>query len=99
MKQRRDIVATINPSKTCFLDFQVKGTGMFETSYLLTTLVFSSIGLGYFIYGKKQKQKIVFYSRIELMVFPYAVTTNPGMIVTGLVLIAVPKIFNYLGWD
>jgi hypothetical protein len=98
LKQRRDIVATINPSKTCFLDFQVKGTGMFETSYLLTTLVFSSIGLGHFIYGKKQKQKIVFYSRIGLMVFPYAVTTNPGMIVTGVVLMAVPKMFKYLNW-
>ena len=33
------------------------------------------------------------------MVFPYVVTSNPGMIVTGLVLIAVPKIFKYLGWD
>jgi hypothetical protein len=99
LKQRRDIVATINPSKTCFLDFQVKGTGMFETSYLLTTLLFNSIGLGYFLYGKKQKHKIVYYSGIGLVVFPYVVTSNPGMIVTGLVLIAVPKIFKYLGWD
>ncbi len=85
-------------SKTCCLDFQVDGTGMFETSYLLTTLVFSSIGLGYFLYGKKQKQKIVYYSGIGLMVFPYAVTTNPGMIITGVVLMAVPKVFKYLGW-
>ena len=72
---------------------------MFETSYLLTTLLFNSIGLGYFLYGKKQKHKIVCYSGIGLMVFPYVVTSNPGMIVTGLVLIAVPKIFKYLGWD
>ncbi|HAT25672.1 MAG TPA: hypothetical protein DCS89_01560 [Gammaproteobacteria bacterium] len=72
---------------------------MFETSYLLTTLLFNSIGLGYFLYGKKQKHKIVYYSGIGLVVFPYVVTSNPGMIVTGLVLIAVPKIFKYLGWD
>ena len=71
---------------------------MFETSYLLTTVVFSSIGMGYFLYGKKQKHKIVYYSGIGLMVFPYAVTTNHGMIITGVVLMAVPKLFKYLDW-
>lgn len=71
---------------------------MFESSYLLTTLVFSSIGFGYFLYGKKQKQRIIYYSGIGLMVYPYAVTTNPAMIVTGVVLMAVPKIFKYLNW-
>ena len=30
--------------------------------------------------------------------FPYAVTTNPGMIVTAVVLMAVPKMFKYLNW-
>ena len=88
----------MNSSKTCCLYFQVDGAGMFETSYLLTTMVFSSIGLGYFLYGKKQKHKIVYYSGIGLMVFPYAVTTNPGMIITGVVLMAVPKLFKYLEW-
>jgi hypothetical protein len=73
---------------------------MFESSYLLTTLVFSSIGMGYFLYGKKQKQKqkIIYFSGIGLMVYPYSVTTNPAMIVTGVVLMAVPKIVKYLDW-
>jgi hypothetical protein len=44
---------------------------MFDTSYLLISLVFSSIGLGYFIYGKKQKHTVAYYSGICLIVYPY----------------------------
>ena len=69
---------------------------MFEPSYLVTSLIFSSIGLGYFIYGKKQKQKIVYYSGIGLMVYPYLITTIPAMVISGIALMAVPKIFKSL---
>ncbi len=64
---------------------------MFETSYLLTSLVFSSIGLGYFIYGKKQKHKIAFYTGICLMVYPYFISAMPVMIGVGVALMFVPK--------
>ena len=47
---------------------------MFDTSYLLISLVFSSIGLGYFIYGKKQKHTVAYYSGICLIVYPYIVS-------------------------
>lgn len=67
---------------------------MFETSYLLLSLVFSSIGLGYFIYGKKQKKKPVYYTGIALMVFPYAITATTQMLVVGIVLLALPKILT-----
>lgn len=70
---------------------------MFDTSYLLISLVFSSIGLGYFIYGKKQKQKIVYYTGIALMLFPYAVTDTRLMLITGTVLLALPKILRQIG--
>ena len=72
---------------------------MFDTSYLLTSLVFSSIGLGYFIYGKKQKHKIVYYTGLGLMFYPYFVTAIPAMIVSGVGLMVVPKIVKYLGYD
>lgn len=71
---------------------------MFETSYLLTSLVFSSIGLGYFIYGKKQKHKIVLYSGIGLMVYPYFITSVSTVVLSGVVLMAVPKIARHLGY-
>ncbi|HJO11738.1 MAG: hypothetical protein CMQ17_03735 [Gammaproteobacteria bacterium] len=62
-----------------------------DPSYLLTSLIFSSIGLGYFIYGKKQKHKIAYYSGIGLIVYPYFVTGIPVMILTGIALMAIPK--------
>ena len=68
---------------------------MFETPYLLTTLVFSSIGLGYFIYGKKQKHKIAFYTGICLMFYPYFVTEIPAMIGVGIALMFVPKFVRF----
>lgn len=64
---------------------------MFDTSFLLTSLVFSSIGLGYFIYGKKQKNKIVYYCGLGLMFYPYFVTNIPSMLLIGVGLMFVPK--------
>lgn len=64
---------------------------MFDTSYLLISLVFSSIGLGYFIYGKKQKHKIAFYSGICLMFYPYMISEPIWLIVTGIALMFAPK--------
>lgn len=62
-----------------------------ESSYLAISLIFSSIGLGYFIYGRKQKHKIAFYAGIALMVYPYFVTGTLGMITTGVLLMLAPK--------
>ena len=72
---------------------------MFETSYLLLSLVFSSIGMGYFIYGKKQKQKIIYYTGIALMVFPYAITDTTLMLIIGSILLALPKILKRFDID
>ena len=40
---------------------------------LLWGLVFGSVGLGYFIYGRRQEKLIPKYSGIALMFFPYLV--------------------------
>lgn len=63
----------------------------FDTNYLLISLVFSSIGLGYFIYGKKQKHKIAFYTGICLMAYPYLITDPTMMFIVGIALMFVPK--------
>jgi hypothetical protein len=69
---------------------------VFETSYLLLSLVFSSIGLGYFIYGKKQHHKTVYYAGIGLMVFPYVVTDRTSMILIGVLLMGLPGLLKKL---
>ena len=64
---------------------------MFDTNYLLISLVFSSIGLGYFIYGRKQKHKVAFYTGLCLMMYPYMITNPMLLTVIGVALMFVPK--------
>ncbi len=63
---------------------------MFDLASLLWGLLFSSIGLGYFIYGKKQSAIVPLVCGIVLMVFPYFVSNTILLVVIGVVLSAVP---------
>src|SRR3569832_1384905 len=67
-----------------------RGTFMADTSLLLWGLLFSSIGLGYFIYGRKQRAIVQLLSGLALMVFQYFVANVYVFVGTGAVLIAVP---------
>lgn len=62
-----------------------------DPSYLLISLVFSSIGLGYFIYGKKQKHTVAFYTGLCLIMYPYMISDPIIMILIGIALMFVPK--------
>lgn len=59
-------------------------------SVLLWGLLFGSIGLGYFVYGKKQNAMVPLACGLALMVFPYFVSSTLALVVIGAVLIAVP---------
>jgi hypothetical protein len=63
---------------------------MASESLLLWGLVFSSIGLGFFVYGKKQQRLVPFVCGRALLICPYVVGSVPLLIVTGMVLIAIP---------
>jgi len=67
---------------------------MFDTGYLITSLIFSSIGLGYFIYGKKQRHKVARYAGLGLMIYPYFITALPAMIIAGLALMLAPRLIR-----
>jgi len=60
------------------------------TAWLFWGLLFSSIGLGYFMYGKKQARAAPMVCGIVLMVYPYAVSSAWAMIGLGVVFTAVP---------
>jgi len=47
-----------------------------NTTQLFLGVIFSSIGLGYFLYGKKQKMTVPFVTGLVLMVFPYFIESN-----------------------
>jgi hypothetical protein len=61
-----------------------------DTATLLWGLLFSSIGMGYFIYGKKQHSAIPLLCGIGLMVFPYFISGNVLLVMIGSVLSAIP---------
>lgn len=57
---------------------------------LLWGVVFSAIGLGYFIYGKRQRAPVPLVCGLVLMIFPYFVSNVWILVLLGLALMAVP---------
>lgn len=61
-----------------------------STSSLLWGLLFGSIGLAFFIYGKRQKMVVPLVCGIILMIFPYFISNTILLVVLGIALIALP---------
>lgn len=61
-----------------------------NTAPLFLGLIFSSIGLGYFIYGKRQRMNMPFICGITLMFFPYFIENTMIMSVCGIILSVIP---------
>jgi hypothetical protein len=57
---------------------------------LLWGVLFSSIGLGFFIYGRKRGSIVPLLCGLALMVYPYFVSSSLAMVGIGAALIAVP---------
>ena len=70
-------------------------TNLVDTAALFWGLLFSSIGLGYFIYGKRQHAPVPLVCGIALMVFPYFVSSNWAMVLVGAALMAVPYFVRF----
>ncbi len=67
---------------------------MGSESALLWGLLFSSIGLGFFVHGKKQRMIVPFVCGLALMAYPYFMPNAVTLVLTGLVLIAIPYFFR-----
>ncbi len=61
---------------------------------LLWGLLFGSIGMGYFVYGKKQGRFVPILSGIALIVFPYFVENTIFLVLVGIALMALPYFFR-----
>ncbi len=53
-------------------------------------VIFGSIGLGFFVYGKKQKVIIPFISGIGLMIIPYFISNVFILVTTGILFVGFP---------
>jgi len=59
-------------------------------SGLLLTVLLSSIGLGFFLYGKKQRAIVPLVCGLGLLIFPYFVSNTIVLLAIGGALIAIP---------
>ena len=61
-----------------------------STALLLWGVVFSSIGLGYFVYGKRQRAPVPLVVGLALMTYPYFIGDPWLLVGVGTALTAVP---------
>ena len=65
-----------------------------DAGLLLWGLLFSSIGLGFFLYGKKQRAVVPLVCGLVLMIYPYFIPNVMVLVAIGVVLTAVPYFFK-----
>ena len=65
-----------------------------DPSTLMWGILFGSIGLGLFVYGKKQRAVVPLLCGIGLMVFPYFISNPYVLVLSGAVLVAVPFVIK-----
>ena len=61
-----------------------------STASILWGFLFGSIGVGYFIYGRKQQKVVPLVCGVLLMVFPYFVSNTILLVLIGAALMAAP---------
>jgi hypothetical protein len=61
-----------------------------STSSLLWGILFGSVGMGFFVYGKKQRAVVPLVCGLLLMVFPYFISNTILLVVIGVALMALP---------
>lgn len=61
---------------------------------LLWGLLFSSIGMGLFLYGRKQRTVVPLICGLALMIYPYFVPNVYLVVVIGAALTAAPYFFR-----
>jgi hypothetical protein len=63
---------------------------MESSSIMAWSVLFGGIGIGYFMYGKKQKAIVPLCSGLALFVFPYFMPSVTMLLIVGIVLVAIP---------
>jgi hypothetical protein len=61
---------------------------------LLWGLLFSSIGVGFALYGKRQRSVVPLLCGVALMIYPYFVPNATALVAIGVALCAVPYFFR-----
>tara|TARA_R110001583_G_scaffold36740_1_gene120791 strand:+ start:525 stop:713 length:189 start_codon:yes stop_codon:yes gene_type:complete len=57
---------------------------------MVWSVLFGGIGIGYFIYGKKQKAIVPLCTGLALFVFPYFMSSVSMLLIFGVILVVIP---------
>ncbi len=60
------------------------------TSLIVWGLIFGSVGLGFFIYGKNQRAIVPLLCGLALMGVPYFISNSIVLVLVGVLLCAIP---------
>ncbi|MCH7380306.1 MULTISPECIES: hypothetical protein [Acinetobacter] len=66
-----------------------------NATQLFLGVIFSSIGLGYFMYGKKQKMTVPLVCGLILMLFTYFIDSTAMISIIGVALSIVPYFLRF----
>jgi len=66
-----------------------------SSTSIISAVVFSSIGMGYIIYGRKQRKSSALFSGIGSCAFPYFVSNIFISILIGIALMSLPYFMEY----
>ncbi|MDH3642850.1 MAG: hypothetical protein OES38_12190 [Gammaproteobacteria bacterium] len=61
-----------------------------DESKLLWGLLFGAVGIGYLVYGRRQRILMPFLAGVGLLGFPYFVDDTGVLLLLGVVLVALP---------
>ena len=61
-----------------------------STSVLFLGLIFGSLGMGYCVYGRRQRSLVAFFCGLFLIAVPYFIVNLAALVVVGVVLAALP---------
>ena len=63
---------------------------MGSASMIMWSVLFGAIGMGYFVFGKRQRAIVPLCIGIALIVFPYFVASVTSLLIIGVFLVAIP---------
>ncbi|WP_032864451.1 hypothetical protein [Acinetobacter dispersus] len=66
-----------------------------NATQLFLGVIFSSIGLGYFMYGKKQKMTVPLVCGLVLMLFTYFIDSTAMISIIGVALSIIPCFLRF----
>lgn len=68
-----------------------------SVAWMLWSVVFSAVGLGYFVYGRRQKIPLFKWAGVALLIYPIAVSDTYVLVGVGILLSALPFILKPQG--